>query len=199
MKKPKFIILLSIFILSIFVVGCTQNKFDDASNINELKSQEDQLNQEKAQLSDEIEQIPQEVKIKPASPSPPHFATCEGLDNLDRGNCMRELFSDLSFCKTLDSYWKNDCYSQTAKNLNDSTICENIDDSYEGADTNNCYFAVAVKLALLNSDPAHCDNVKSQGDKDQCLWSLFILTKNPEICNLLIDEIYKKECNNVIK
>jgi len=142
---------------------------------------------------------------KPAGPSPLYLAPCkEYINNSYRyGDCIRELLTDEAICyEAVDKFEQEDCFGQTAVNLRNFSICNNIEHGnnidYEKYSYDlkylNCYFGVAVKLANENKNSSYCDITLTKRDKDDCLWSLFILTKNPEVCNQIKDDNQRTKC-----
>jgi len=131
---------------------------------------------------------------KPGVPLPPHLANCVGLNASATGECVRETYSNISLCEKLDDYWKDYCYTQNANIFQNSSVCEHVQDLGR---KDNCYFSVAVKLAYTTKDPAYCNIINitnAKQDREECLWGLFIITKDSKICNLIRDELKKQDC-----
>ena len=146
-----------------------------------------------------------QIGVRPAGPPPNYLSSCKEFiqDSGKYGNCTRQLLSNASYCFAVtDKYEREDCFSGSAIALENFSLCGNIEHGnnvdYERYSYDlkylNCYLGVAAKLAIENKNSSYCDITLTKRDKDDCLWGLFILTKNPQVCNQITDNILKTEC-----
>ena len=159
---------ISLCILGLFILsGCTQAQLDQIENIEQGK----------------------EGHI----PLPAYLSHCENIaDAGEKGECIREAHKDVGVCQDVENRRdQHDCFMQAARVNEDSSLCDLIDDALK---QRNCYFGTGVYLATQYKDASFCEIIQVPHEKDQCLFTTWLITRDEKTCLLIEDDTLKRDC-----
>ncbi len=150
------------------------------------------------------------------------YTDCASLDTSENKNRIEECYEyvgmrqdDPDACAAATGYYRDSCYEDVAVDLNDETLCNEIDDKNDKGD---CYTDIAVNKA----DPSLCENLdggranecykeyaedtgdfdacalipEKDDESDECYLHFAVQDNNRELCEDLNEKKYRDECRS---
>lgn len=128
------------------------------------------------------------------------LSICEKIrDSEKRELCMQGIASklnDLSVCEKLTyRYIKDICFEDIAPDLKDDELCAKINDPF-GRDS--CYCEISQDSEDLGLKIELVEKIKQKTKSNHlCILPVVEINKNYELCKMISDEKFKKECLNI--
>jgi hypothetical protein len=98
---------------------------------------------------------------------------------------MNGTAANSSTCEKMSGVNRDDCFSNLAIAENDSSICMNVNYSYE---RDNCI----SKISIAHENPSMCEPISIDASRDLCKNQIFemlaVTNKDPSFCKLLVSE-----------